>query len=148
MPIKLPFRPRRDGTPSDLWTQCPGCAEMIYNKQLERTQRVCTRCGHHFRLRAAERIETLVDPGSFREESAELASVDPLGFVDRIPYAQRLAEEQQKTGMLDAAVTGRGFIRGRPVAPGAPDSQGKSRPVQRSYTTGGCFVRRRTMASG
>jgi acetyl-CoA carboxylase carboxyl transferase subunit beta len=116
MPIKLPFRPRRDGTPSDLWTQCPGCAEMIYNKQLERTQRVCTRCGHHFRLRAAERIETLVDPGSFREESAELASVDPLGFVDGKGYPDRIAAARTATGVTDAAIRGSATIGGTPVS--------------------------------
>jgi acetyl-CoA carboxylase carboxyl transferase subunit beta len=116
MPIKLPFRPRRDGTPSDLWTQCPGCGDMIYNKQLERSMRVCTRCGHHFRLRASERLETLVDPGSFREESAELASVDPLGFVDSKPYPDRIAAARSSTGAGDAAIRGVATVGGTPVS--------------------------------
>ncbi|MEX1295959.1 MAG: hypothetical protein AB1Z67_07295, partial [Candidatus Limnocylindrales bacterium] len=51
MPIQWPFRPRPDSSRSDLWTKCPACDEMIYNKQLRQNQRVCPRCGHHFRLR-------------------------------------------------------------------------------------------------
>ncbi len=61
MPVNLPFRPRRDSFPPDLWTQCPSCAEMLYNKQLEKSLRVCSRCGHHFRLRIDARLALLLD---------------------------------------------------------------------------------------
>ena len=50
MPVRLPFRPRRDAYPPDLWTKCPGCSEMLFNKQLDKTLRVCPNCGHHFRI--------------------------------------------------------------------------------------------------
>ena len=62
MPIQWPFRPRPDSSRSDLWTQCPGCSEMIYNKQLDQNQRVCPKCGHHFRLRVDARLGSLLDP--------------------------------------------------------------------------------------
>ena len=66
MPIKLPsFRPRRDVYPPDLWTKCPSCSEMLFNKQLEKADRVCPTCDHHFRLSAAARLGMLVDPGTF-----------------------------------------------------------------------------------
>jgi acetyl-CoA carboxylase beta subunit len=52
MPVKLPFRPRRDAYPPDLWTKCPGCSEMLFNKQLDKSLRVCPHCGHHFRISA------------------------------------------------------------------------------------------------
>ena len=55
MPIKLPFGGRRESYPTDLWTRCPDCQEMIYNKQLDKNQRICPRCGHHFRLRVDAR---------------------------------------------------------------------------------------------
>ena len=116
MPIKLPFRPRRDGFPPDLWTQCPSCGEMLYNKQLERSHRVCGKCGHHFRLRIAERLETLVDEGSFVEHDGGLESVDPLGFVDSKAYPDRLAAARASTGAADAAVWGTATIGDRPVA--------------------------------
>jgi acetyl-CoA carboxylase carboxyl transferase subunit beta len=116
MPIKLPFRPRRDSYPADLWTQCPTCGEMLYNKQLEKSQRVCGKCGHHFRLRIGERLETIVDAGSFTEHDAGLESVDPLGFVDSKAYPDRLAQARASTGATDAAVWGTATIGGTAVS--------------------------------
>ena len=117
MPLKLPsFRARRDVYPPDLWTQCPSCETMVFNKQLEKAMRVCPTCGHHFRLSAAARLEQLVDPGTFLERDAGLQSVDPLGFVDQKPYPDRLAAAQSATGMRDAAVWGSAVIGGVPVA--------------------------------
>jgi acetyl-CoA carboxylase carboxyl transferase subunit beta len=116
MPIKLPsFRPRRDAYPPDLWTKCPSCGEMLFNKQLDKVLRVCPSCGHHFRLSAEARIAMLLDHGSFAERDAGLESEDPLGFVDQKTYPDRIAAAQLATGMRDAAVWGTGAIDGRPV---------------------------------
>ncbi len=117
MPIKLPtFRARRDVYPADLWTKCPTCEAMLFNKQLDKAMRVCTTCGHHFRLSAAARLEQLLDPGSWAERDAGLQSVDRLGFVDQKPYPDRLAAAQTATGMRDAAVWGTATMGGIPVA--------------------------------
>jgi acetyl-CoA carboxylase carboxyl transferase beta subunit/acetyl-CoA carboxylase carboxyl transferase alpha subunit len=117
MPLKLPsFRARRDVYPPDLWTKCPTCSTMLFNKQLEKNLRVCTNCGHHFRLSAESRIGHLLDPGSWRERDAGLQSVDALGFVDQKPYPDRLAAAQLATGMRDAAVWGTGSIGGHEIA--------------------------------
>jgi acetyl-CoA carboxylase carboxyl transferase subunit beta len=117
MPIKLPsFRARRDVYPADLWTKCPSCEEMLFNKQLDKALRVCPNCGHHFRLSAAARLDHLVDPGSWAERDAGLQSVDVLGFVDQKPYPDRLAAAQTATGMRDAAVWGTAAIGSVPVA--------------------------------
>jgi acetyl-CoA carboxylase carboxyl transferase subunit beta len=117
MPIKLPtFRPRRDDYPADLWTKCPSCSEMLFNKQLDKTDRVCANCGHHFRLAATARLELLLDHGSFVERDAGLQSVDPLGFVDQKPYPDRLAAAQVATGLRDAAIRGTGAIGGQRVS--------------------------------
>ncbi len=117
MPIKLPsFRPRRDVYPPDLWTKCPSCSEMVFNKQLEKNDRLCPTCGHHFRLSAAARLDMLLDPNNFRERDAGLQSVDPLGFVDQKAYPDRVAAAQAATGLRDAAVRGFGSIEGMPVS--------------------------------
>ncbi len=116
MPIQWPFRPRPDSSRSELWTKCPGCAEMIYNKQLEASLRVCPKCGHHFRLRVDLRLGLLLDPDTFEERDAGLESLDPLGFVDLKPYPERVAEQRQKTGIREAAVWGLGKVDGRPVS--------------------------------
>jgi acetyl-CoA carboxylase carboxyl transferase subunit beta len=117
MPIKLPsFRPRRDVYPPDLWTKCPSCSEMLFNKQLEKADRVCPTCDHHFRLSATARLGMLVDQGTFHERDAGLQSVDPLGFVDQKAYPDRVAAAQAQTGLRDAAVRGIGAIEGEPVS--------------------------------
>jgi acyl-CoA carboxylase subunit beta len=116
MPIKLPFGSRGRELPKDLWTKCPGCEEMLYNKRLAGDLWVCSRCGHHFRIRAETRLALLVDPDTFRERDAGLESVDPLGFVDSKPYPARLAAAQATTGLRDAAVWGTAQIGGSRVA--------------------------------
>ena len=116
MPIRLPFRPRPESSRSDLWTHCPGCGEMVYNKQLEKNQRVCPKCGHHFRLRVDARLGSLLDGDTFDEHDAGLESLDPLGFVDMKPYPEKIEEQKTKTGIRDAAVWGFGSIAGRRVA--------------------------------
>jgi acetyl-CoA carboxylase carboxyl transferase subunit beta len=116
MPLKLPtFRARRNAYPADLWTKCPTCEEMLFNKQLDKQLRVCPNCGHHFRLSAEARIEQLTDDGSWSERDAGLQSVDVLGFVDQKPYPDRLVAAQTATGLRDAAVWGTASIGGTPV---------------------------------
>jgi acetyl-CoA carboxylase carboxyl transferase subunit beta len=117
MPLKFPsFRPRREEYPSDLWTKCPGCGEQLFNKQLDKTLRVCPSCGHHLRMSAQGRIDHLLDPGTFDERDGGLTSVDPLGFVDQKPYPDRLVAAQIATGMRDAAVWGFAAVGGTRVA--------------------------------
>jgi acetyl-CoA carboxylase carboxyl transferase subunit beta len=116
MPVRLPFRPRRDAYPPDLWTKCPGCREMLFNKQLDKSLRVCPHCGHHFRISARARIDQLLDQGSFVERDADLEPIDSLGFVDSKPYTDRLVAAQLQTGLRDAAVWGLGAIKGRPIS--------------------------------
>jgi acetyl-CoA carboxylase carboxyl transferase subunit beta len=117
MPLKLPsFRARRNAYPPDLWTKCPACEEMLFNKQLDKALRVCPNCGHHFRLSASARLEQLLDSGSWVERDAGLQSVDRLGFVDSKTYPDRLAAAQIATGMRDAAVWGTATLAGIPIA--------------------------------
>ena len=119
MPIKFPFS--RRAAPTDAWTKCPSCDAQVFNKQLERSQRLCPSCGHHFRMSIGERIDLLIDPGTFDERDAGLESIDRLGFHDDRPYVDRLEASQVKTGLRDAVVWGVGDIDGRRVAIGIFD---------------------------
>ena len=109
------------GVPEGLWIRCPQCKATIFRKEAEARFNVCPECDHHFYLPAHERIRQLLDPDSFEEWFIDLQPLDPLGFKDRIPYAERIKAEQAKTEMSDAAVVGRGYIRGRPVVFGVTD---------------------------
>jgi acetyl-CoA carboxylase carboxyl transferase subunit beta len=113
-------RPKR-GVPEGLWIRCPQCKATIFRKEAESRFNVCPECEHHFYLPAQDRIRQLLDQDSFEEWFTDLWPRDPLGFQDRIPYAERLKAEQAKTNMRDAAVVGRGYIRGRPVVFGVTD---------------------------
>ncbi|HEX2767446.1 MAG TPA: acetyl-CoA carboxylase, carboxyltransferase subunit beta [Candidatus Limnocylindria bacterium] len=119
MPIKFPFS--RRSAPADTWTKCPACDAQVFNRQLERSMRVCPSCGHHFRMSVGERIDLLLDANSFEERDAGLEAVDRLGFVDDRPYLDRLEATRIKTGLRDAAVWGVGRIDGHRVAIGIFD---------------------------
>ncbi len=115
MRLRMPFGRRPKEFPDHLWTKCPNCGEMLFNKQLARNHNVCMKCEHHFRLGARERIELLVDKGTFAEQDAALSSGDPLGFTDSKPYPERIAAAQAKSGEKDAAIAGTAQIGGNPV---------------------------------
>ncbi|MER3557741.1 MAG: acetyl-CoA carboxylase carboxyl transferase subunit beta, partial [Thermus sp.] len=98
----------------ELWTKCEACGAQLYKKELLQNLKVCPRCGHHHRLSALERVEMLADPGTF-QETTRLAPLDPLGFVDTKPYAERLQAYQEETGRKDAILGGRCTIEGVPA---------------------------------
>ena len=114
-------RPKR-GVPEGLWRRCPGCEQTIFRKEAEKRLGVCPECDYHWYVPARDRIAQVLDEGTFEEWDADLDSADPLEFVDKIPYPQRLQEEQQRTGLREAAVVGTGMIRARRVAFGVTDS--------------------------
>jgi len=118
---QLPTDAKKEGIPQGLWMRCPECEEMLYRKVVEEALNVCPNCDHHFRVAARTRIEQLVDPGSFEEMFDDIEPGDPLKFVDKKPYKDRLKSEQHKTGNSDAAVCGKGFIKGRPIMLGVMD---------------------------
>src|SRR6516165_258461 len=112
---------QKRGVPEGLWIRCPQCKAIIFRKEVESRFNVCPECQYHFYMPAQDRIRQLLDADSFEEWFTDLRPCDPLSFKDRLPYHERLKAEQGKTGMHDAAVVGRGFIRGRPVVFGVTD---------------------------
>lgn len=96
-----------------LWLRCPTCAHLIYRKQMEANLHCCPECQHHFRVGASDRIDILLDPGTFEPMFTNLRPTDPLNFRDLKSYPERLKAEQIKSGESDACKAGVGFVKGR-----------------------------------
>ncbi len=99
----------------DLWLKCKSCNELIYRKVIERNLQVCPKCNYHFQIPVRKRIECLIDPGTFVETDADLASTDFLEFKDLKRYSHRIKESQDSTGQTDAVVCGEAEIEGHRV---------------------------------
>lgn len=99
-------------TPDGLWIKCAGCADTLYNKELERSEMVCPRCGQHVRISAAQRASFLFDADSYDEYDTNLTSQDPLQFKDQMRYTDRLKAANKKAGHSDAARNYLGDIKG------------------------------------
>ncbi|TSA30287.1 MAG: acetyl-CoA carboxylase carboxyltransferase subunit beta [Verrucomicrobiaceae bacterium] len=120
-PILRPRAAKTREMPEGLWTKCPSCGEVIHNLALEENLHVCQKCGYHFTLGSRERIASLVDPDSFHEIDATLTSVDSLEFKGVATYADRLKSYKEKTGLVDAILTGTATINGHPLGIGVMD---------------------------
>jgi len=119
-PLAQPRKKR--GVPEGLWIRCERCQATIFRKHLEQQLGLCPDCKYHFYVPAKQRIAQLLDADSFEEWFDNITPVDPLGFTDKKAYKVRLVEEQKKTGMKDACVVGKGYMRGRPLVFGLTDS--------------------------
>ncbi len=98
--------------PEGLIQKCPNCNEIIFTKELEKKGKLCDKCGYHFRVPARERINMIVDDGSFQEMDAGLTSANPLNAAG---YAEKVAATQEATGLKEAVITGAGMIEGNPT---------------------------------
>ena len=97
---------------SESWAKCQGCGANLYEKRLQENFWVCPRCQFHHRLTALQRIAITLDENSFKERDATMQSGDPLSFSAVKTYQDKIREGQEKTGLLDAAVSGEGTIGG------------------------------------
>jgi len=101
--------------PDGLWTKCEDCGETIYNKALEENLRVCPKCDYHFVIGAYERLEILVDEGSFNELDEGITAADPLNFKGPKTYKDKLKADQEATGLNDAVIYGTGKINNKNI---------------------------------
>lgn len=108
--------PKRSKAAEGMWLKCNHCREIVYRKEVDRNNKVCPKCDYHFPISVIERINLLVDLGTFKEWDAELEPQDPLQFQDTRSYKDRIKAQQEKTGRKDAMVIGQGAINGRKVA--------------------------------
>ena len=112
---------RKRDIPEGVWTKCPKCATMLYDKELDANLKVCSKCGHHFGIGSRERINSLVETCSFEEMDAGMTSVDILKFTGVATYTSKLAAYQKSTGLKDAVITGIGSIGTERLALGVMD---------------------------
>jgi len=113
--IKTEPRKKRD-IPHGLFQKCPGCGNVVHEIELAQNQRVCPHCDHHFTQSARERLDYLLDRETFVETDADLKSIDTLRFQGMASYKDRLKNYQQRTGLIDAVISGHGMIDGYKVA--------------------------------
>ena len=118
---KLGSKSKKREIPEGLWTKCPKCSTMVFDKELDENLKVCPKCGHHFAIGARERIHSLVETCTFEELDANMTSVDVLGFKGVGSYTSKLEAYQKSTGLKDAVTTGIGNIGAHRVALGVMD---------------------------
>jgi len=98
---------------AEIWQVCPSCKAHVFKEEWQANQKVCSKCGYHDRLNCRERIDLLVDSGTFREFNQHIVPNDPLKFSDaKGPYAEKGVETVAKLGISESVVTGSGSING------------------------------------
>jgi acetyl-CoA carboxylase carboxyl transferase subunit beta len=109
----LPKKPKLGGgkskkrdIPEGLWTKCPKCETMVFDKELDENLKVCPKCHHHFPIGSRERIHSLVETCTFEEMDAQMTSTDVLSFTGVATYTSKLESHQKRTSLKDAVVTG------------------------------------------
>jgi acetyl-CoA carboxylase carboxyl transferase subunit beta len=118
---KLRAKSKKKEIPEGLWTKCPKCNSMVFDKELEENLKVCTHCQHHFPIGARQRVHSLVEPGTFEEMDAGMSSVDILNFTGAASYRSKLDKYRASTGLNDAVLTGVCKINSHPAALGVMD---------------------------
>ncbi|MDR1850495.1 MAG: acetyl-CoA carboxylase, carboxyltransferase subunit beta [Zoogloeaceae bacterium] len=106
---------RRSSLPEGLWNKCPACEAVLYAVELEANLQVCPKCAYHFRLKARQRLDMLLNPEGRLEIGSEILPLDSLRFKDRKTYPARLKEAAEQSGETEAIVVLQGAIKEIPV---------------------------------
>jgi acetyl-CoA carboxylase carboxyl transferase subunit beta len=118
MPWFIKSRSKRDAQKQadEIWIKCQKCSSHIFKQDFIDNYNVCTKCGWHGKITAYERIEMILDKGTFREMNKKIRPGDPLSFVDgKGPYTDKVEKARKETGLNEAVVTGPGKINGIPA---------------------------------
>lgn len=106
--------------PEGMWMKCVNCGETVYTEDVENNSHICPKCGYNFRIGALQRLEMVLDEGSFEEWDEDLTTTNPLDFPG---YEEKLEMLHKTTGLREAALTGQGLIHGQKIAIGVCDSR-------------------------
>ncbi|TLS39134.1 acetyl-CoA carboxylase, carboxyltransferase subunit beta [Pseudalkalibacillus caeni] len=116
----IPSEKLKQDVPEGIMTKCPNCKSILYTKELMKSLKVCPKCGFHLQMFALERIDSLIDPGSFIEYDKGMMSENPLEFSG---YLERLEKDRKKSSLNEAVVTGEGTIDGMKTVIGVMDAR-------------------------
>nr|YP_010168326.1 acetyl-CoA carboxylase carboxyl transferase beta [Gilliesia graminea]AEX96884.1 acetyl-CoA carboxylase beta subunit [Gilliesia graminea]QRZ01605.1 acetyl-CoA carboxylase carboxyl transferase beta [Gilliesia graminea] len=106
----------------NLWVQCENCYGLNYKKFFKSKMNICEQCGYHLKMNSSDRIELLIDPGTWDSMDEDMVSMDPIEFhSEEEPYRDRIDSYQRRTGLTEAVQTGIGQLNGIPVAIGVMD---------------------------
>ncbi|WP_446935783.1 acetyl-CoA carboxylase, carboxyltransferase subunit beta [Lysinibacillus fusiformis] len=105
--------------PEGLMTKCPECRHIQLTKELEKNDKVCSKCSHHFKMTAQERVDYFLDEGSFVSMDDHLQTSNPLNFP---AYVEKISADQEKTGLNEAVLTGVGTLDGEEIVVAIMDS--------------------------
>ncbi len=114
---------KKKDMPGGLCTKCSDCGQIIFTKQLKENMSICPKCDHHFVLSAKQRMDILIDEGTFTEFDHNLSSKDIIGFKGPKTYVQKIKQDQKLTGLVDAVLTGQGEMDGKKVVMAVTDSR-------------------------
>jgi len=114
---------KKKDIPGGICAKCGGCGAIIFKKQLDENMKVCPKCDYHFVLGARERVSLIIDQGSFSEYDKNLAPKDIIDFKGPKTYIEKIKQDQKKTGLIDAVVTGCGEIEKKKAVLAITDSQ-------------------------
>jgi acetyl-CoA carboxylase carboxyl transferase subunit beta len=106
---------KRVRVPEGLWIKCKSCGDTLFSRELEDNLNVCPKCGFHYRISSRQRLDLVLDQGTFSEYDAGMISVDFLEFKDSKSYADRIRGALDKGGARDAVICGGGEIEATPV---------------------------------
>ncbi|MBM7660562.1 acetyl-CoA carboxylase carboxyl transferase subunit beta [Bacillus mesophilus] len=115
----IPSEQSKQEVPEGIMTKCPSCKKIMYTKELTKNLKVCMNCDYHYPMTAFERMDSLLDEGTFTEYDHDMISENPLGFPD---YLEKLEKDRAKTGLNEAVLTGEGTINGHHIAIAVMDS--------------------------
>nr|WRO37188.1 acetyl-CoA carboxylase beta subunit [Amorphophallus kiusianus] len=103
---------------------CENCYGQNYKKFFKSKLNICEYCGYHLKMSSSDRIELLIDPGTWDPLDESMVSTDPFHTdPNSYSYPEHIDSCQGETGLTDAAQTGIGQLNGIPVAIGVMDFQ-------------------------
>jgi len=116
--LKTLFKKQQKNNEESLWTTC-SCQQLIYKEDLFKNLHVCPKCEMHHKISCHDRFSIFFDEGIYNILSMPQPPDDPLQFVDKKKYTDRLREARKLTNQDDAIMFASGKLSGINITCGA-----------------------------